>query len=286
MLAQQPMARESLTSVGPDTGAQANAGLSLTSTGGDTYTAKMVNGVHYPIGQEAWSIKTDYYLDTFVHYLPNIIAALQQSGNEVKRVLEIGVARGVLSIGIALLTDDDTQIIGIDIEEKAHALVTQNALTNGVQHKIEVRIGDMFTPVRPGETFDLIIGELPIIPVDPIKQQQYIAEGYASEILNISGGANGRDFVDALIAQGAAFLNPGGAVVLIQPSFIGVEETLQRCAHAGLQGTVLVSKAWRLDDTKFTRNNKEYIERTTGYIFPKNSAGEDVFFLTIIKGVK
>jgi SAM-dependent methyltransferase len=283
MIAQQPVIRESLTSIGPTT---PQAGLSLTSSGGDSYIAKMANGVEYAVGQEAWSIKTDYYLDTFVHHLPNIIAGLQAKGNPVQRVLEIGVARGVLSIGIALLTADDTRIVGIDIEEKAHALVTQNARANGVSDKIEVRIGDLFTPVQADERFDLIIGELPIIPVDPIKQQQYIREGYASEILNISGGATGRDFIDALITQGAAFLKPGGAVVLIQPSFIGVDQTLELCARVGLQGSVLVSKEWRLDDTKFTRNNKGYIEATTGYRFPQNSAGQDVFYLTIIQGVK
>ena len=286
MIAQQPMIRESLTSIGPDAGAVATGGLSLTSTGGDTYIAKMENGITYPIGQETWSIKTDYYLDTFVHHLPNNIASLEQNGHAVKRVLEIGVARGVLSIGIALLTGEETHIVGIDIEEKAHALVTQNAVTNRVQHKIEVRIGDMFAPVQAGETFDLIIGEMPIIPVDPTKQAQYIAEGYASEILNISGGRDGRDFIDTLIRQGANLLNPGGAIVFIQPSFIGVEKSLQQCAAVGLQGEVLVSKAWRLDDTKFTRNNKGYIEQTTGYTFPQNSAGEEIFFLTIIKGVK
>jgi SAM-dependent methyltransferase len=276
------MIRESITSIGPSSG----QGLSVTSQGGDTYTAKMGNGVDYPIHQEAWSIKTDYYLDTFVHHLPEIIADLQQSGNPLNRVLEMGVARGVLSIGIALLTGEETRLVGIDIEEKAHLLVTRNAEANGVAHKIEVRIGDLFAPVQPGESFDLIFGELPIIPVNAEEQRSYIADGYASEILNISGGPDGRFFVDKLIDQGATHLRPGGAVVLIQPSFIGVEKSLELLAQAGLTGSVLVRREWRLDDTKFTRSNKGYIEKTTGYRFPQNEAGEDVFYLTILKGVK
>jgi SAM-dependent methyltransferase len=280
----QAVIKESITSVGPS--GNPEAGISLTSSGGDFYVAKMQNGLEYKIAQEAWSIKTDYYLDTFVHHLSGIIANLQENGNPVKRVLEIGVARGVLSIGIALLTGEDTRIVGIDIEEKAHALVTKNARANGVEHKIEVRIGDLFSPVQAGEKFDLIIAELPIIPVDPAKQQRYIAEGYASEILNISGGADGRDFVDALIVQGAPFLNPGGAIVLIQPSFLGTEVTIQRYAAVGLTGEVLVNKPWRLRDTKFTYNNKDYIAATTGYIYPTNSNGDEIFYLTILKGVK
>jgi|GEM_PF-1426598 len=276
------MIRESITSIGPSNG----AGLSVTSQGGDTYTAQMGNGVSYPIHQEAWSIKTDYYLDTFVHNLPEIIADLQRDGNPLNRVLEMGVARGVLSIGIALLTGEDTHLVGIDIEEKAHTLVTRNAEANGVDHKIEVRIGDLFAPVQPGEEFDLICGELPIIPVDAEEQRGYIADGYASEILNISGGPDGRFFVDKLIRQGAAHLRPGGALVLIQPSFIGVDRSLALLAEAGLTGSVLVRREWRLDDTKFTRSNKGYIEKTTGYRFPQNGAGDDIFYLTILKGVK
>jgi len=176
--------------------------------------------------------------------------------------------------------------VGIDIEEKAHTLVTRNATANGVDHKIEVRIGDLFAPVQPGEFFDLIFGELPIIPVDAEDQRRYIAEGYASEILNISGGPDGRFFVDKLIQEGATHLRPGGAVVLIQPSFIGVERSLDLLARAGLVGSVLVRREWRLADTKFTRANKGYIEKSTGYRFAQNAAGEDIFYLTILKGVK
>lgn len=276
------MIRESITSIGPSNG----QGLSVTSQGGDTYTAKMGNGVSYPIHQEAWSIKTDYYLDTFVHHLPEIIGNLQAEGNPVGRVLEMGVARGVLSIGIALLTGDETRLVGIDIEEKAHTLVTRNTQANDVAHKIEVRIGDLFAPVQPGEKFDLIFGELPIIPVDAEEQRGYIADGYASEILNISGGPDGRYFIDKMIEEGTPHLRAGGALVLIQPSFIGVEHTLDLLTQAGLTSSVLVRREWRLADTKFTRSNKGYIEKTTGYRFPQNDAGDDVFFLTILKGVK
>ena len=253
---------ETLTSVGPG----ASDGLSRTSSGGDTYQAKMSNGMSYPVHQEDWSVKTDYYLDTFVHYMPEIIADLQQGGNPVKSVLEMGVARGVLSIAIALLTDPDTRLVGIDIEEKSHALVTKNAQLNQVEDKIEVRVGDLFAPVQEGETFDLVFGEMPIIPVDPDEQAQHIANGHASEILNISGGWDGRYFVDEIISQGVQYVNPGGAILLIQPSFIGVEKSKALLAEQGLDGSVLFQREWKLNDTKFTRSNKAYIEKTTGYI--------------------
>lgn len=260
-------------------------GLTMTSMGGDTYTAAMSNGRRYTVRQEGWSVKADYYLDTFVYHLPELVDHIKQTGNPLKRVLEIGVARGVLSIGIALLTDD-TSIVGIDIEEQASRLVAENARANGVAHKLEVRIGDLFEPVNEGETFDLVLGELPFIPVDPELQRHYVSDGHASEILNISGGPDGRHLLDSLLTQGPRFLNPGGALLLIQPSFVGVERTMELLAEQGLTGAVLVSREWRLDDTRFTRANRGYIEGLNRLAFNKNAKGEDVFYLTIVVGLK
>lgn len=264
----------------------APTGLTMTSAGGDKYTATMKNGQKYTVRQEEWSVKTDYYLDTFVYHLPDLVEHVASTGNKLKRILEIGIARGVLSIGMALLTGDDTVIVGVDIEESAKALATENAASNGVASKLDVRIGDFFEPVLANEKFDLIFGELPFIPVDPSLQQQYIADGHSSEILNISGGADGRDLIDILITQGPRFLNPGGAMLLIQPSFIGIERTMELLAEQGLASTVLVSREWLLDNTKFTRQSRHYIEGLNPVAFPKNAKSQDVFHLTIIMGVK
>lgn len=251
-----------------------------------TYMAKMKSGLAYRIRSEAWNLKADYYLEFFVYHLGDIIAELKQAGNPIKRVLEMGIARGVLSVGVALLTDDDTRIVGIDIEENARTLVEENATANGVEHKIEVRIGNMFQPVKPTETFDLIMSEPPALPVAPSKQREYIEQGYAFEIQNVSGGPNGRCFLDSLISHGSQLLNPGGAIVSSQSSFLGVAQTIDLFAQHGCEGSLVASKEWILRTTKFTRENKAYIETVNNYNFPKNKRGEDIFFLNIMKGVK
>jgi Ribosomal protein L11 methyltransferase (PrmA) len=261
-------------------------GLTLTFEGGDTYIATMSNGTHFAVRQEDWSVKTDYYLETFVHYLPDLVRDIRATGNRLESVLEMGIARGVLSIGVALLTDDATRIIGIDIEDNARGLVAANAADNGVGHKIAVRIGDMFDPVSQDETFDLVFGEMPFIPVDPVLQEQWIDQGHASEILNVSGGPDGRKFVDALIAQGARHVREGGALMLAQPSFIGVETTLDLMAAHGLQGRVAVAREWRLADTRFTLRSRPYIESLYPSAFSLNDAGDAVFSVTIVVAVK
>jgi methylase of polypeptide subunit release factors len=267
---------------------QPTAGESLTAmiNESDTYIAKMQNGVHYTISQENWSLRHDYYLDMFVEHLPLVVQELQQGGNPLRHILEMGIARGVLSIGLALLTTDATQIVGIDIDPEAAALVAQNAATNGVADRIEVRIGDLFAPVKADERFDVIIGELPMNVVDPQRHQEYVEAGYGAELLNIGGGADGRYFIDALITQGAHYLNPGGAIVFIQSSFVSIEKSMQRFAEVGLTGSIVAQREWLLKNTKFTRMNRPFIEAVHGNVFDQRADGEDIFYLTIMKGVK
>lgn len=260
--------------------------LTVITGGGDTYTAHMKNGLSYTIDQEDWSLRHDYYLDMFVEYLPVIIDDLQAGGNPLRTILEMGIARGVLSIGIALLMKDQTKIVGIDIDEEAKTLVAKNAATNGVEQTIEVRIGNLFEPVAAGETFDMIIGELPMNVIDLQRTQEYIDAGYELEVLNIGGGADGRYFIDALIKEGVKYLNPSGAVVFIQSSFISVDKTLSMFEEYGMVGSVIARREWLLNDTKFTKMNRPYIEAVYGDIFDKREDGEDIFYLTIVKGVK
>ncbi len=260
--------------------------LTAITQGGDTYIAQMNNGMTYTIDQADWSLRHDYYLDMFVEYLPTIVAGLQEQGNPIRSILEMGIARGVLSIGLAMLLRDETKIVGIDIDADSETLVAKNAAANGVAEMIEVRIGDLFAPVQTGECFDLLVGELPMNVIDPQRTQEYIDAGYGSEILNIGGGADGRKFIDALIEQGSRFLNPGGAVVFIQPTFISVEKTMRMFADNGLVGSIIAQREWLLRDTKFTRMNRPHIEAVYGDIFDTRADGETVFYLTIVQGVK
>ncbi len=250
------------------------------------YEARINNGPSYEIFEEAWNIKGDYYLDTFVAHLGDVIQHLKRHEIPLKNVLELGIARGVLSIGIAHLTSPETRIVGIDIDPQAQDLVRKNADANNVADRIEVRIGDMFAPVRSGEQFDLILGEMPILPLTNSQQQSYREQGFGSEVQNICGGEDGRYFIDALIAEGSKYLSPKGAIVFIQPSFTGVDRTLEMFKSHGLSGEIIAQREHPLHTTKFTSENRDYIESIGDFRFPTNAAGEEVFHLVLLVGTK
>lgn len=156
----------------------------------------------------------------------------------------------------------------------------------GVRHKIEVRTGDLFEPIQPDETFDLLLFEIPFAPMDPQVERDYLEQGYLAEVRYISGGPDGRKYIDTIIAQANAVLNPGGYIVWVQPSYIGVQKSLDILNQHGFEAEVFAEKEWLLRHTKYTASHKSYIEQACDYTFPQNQAGEDIFYLTIVKGVK
>lgn len=261
------------------------AGLSRSSQGGDEIALRMKSGRGFTLHQEDWSVKSDYYLETLITHLEDVVAAVESERAPIRDILEIGIARGSTAIGLAMLLPD-ARIVGVDVEERARALVRRNAERNGVAERISVRIGDMCAPVVDGETFDLVIAELPFIPIEADHEQRLIAEGHASEILNISGGPDGRLYLDRLIEESAPLLRPGGSLIAVQPSFVGIDRTLERMWSAGLRGRMPVTRRWRLADTVFTGANRKYIEHGTGYVFPEAAPGDPYFFITVMQGVK
>ncbi|MGF1527703.1 MAG: 50S ribosomal protein L11 methyltransferase [Candidatus Competibacterales bacterium] len=264
-------------------------GLSQASLGGesDRLIAHVKNGLSYPILQGERSVKNDYYSNTLIYHLDEILTHLKtRDGNPVERILELGISRGSQSIGIALLTSPATRILGIDIDPQAAVWVGQNATLNGVAERIAVRIGDMFTPLAQDERFDLIFGTMPINAVAPEERQRYRAEGFDIDLDNIDGGDDGRYFIDLMIRQAAPHLTPRGSLLFIQPSFTGVDKSLALMAEHGLVGEILVEREWKLQDTLYTYNHRHYIERACGYRFPTNDQGDEVFYLVILKGRK
>lgn len=260
-------------------------GLSLSSQGGEETVLRMKSGLRLAMHQEGWSVKSDYYSETLIYHLEDVVAAVEREAPAVRDILEIGIARGSTAIALATLLPT-ARIVGVDIEERSRALVRRNAERHGVADRVSVRIGDMCAPLTDGEAFDMVIAELPFIPIEPSAQRRYIAEGHGSEILNISGGADGRQYLDRLIDESAPLLRPGGSLIFVQPSFVGIDQTLVRMCNAGLSGRVVLTRPWRLADTIFTGNNREYIERTTGYVFPEHQPGDPYFFIVIMQGVR
>jgi release factor glutamine methyltransferase len=77
-----------------------------------------------------------------------------------KRVLEIGVGSGVISIMLALLVED-IMLVGVDINDKALELAKNNAKKLGVEDKITFIKSNLFENVT--SEFDMVVSNPPYI---------------------------------------------------------------------------------------------------------------------------
>lgn len=258
-------------------------GVSTASLGSSYHAAKFRNGGEFIILQGEHNTKTNYYLDLFIYHLEDILIDLKISGNPLNNILELGAGRGILSVGIALLTPNETKIVGVDIQEEVLDIIKKNARLNSVDAKIEVRQGDLFSPIHDSEKFDLIVFDLPLIPVDPVKYKVQLSSNN-SEFININGGPDGRYFIKKVILQAHRYLTSNGVLLFTQPSFTNINYTMDLLANNNFRGSVVASKDKLLEETQFTMENRKYIETTCGYVFQNNLEGRPIFSINILKG--
>lgn len=143
-------------------------------------------------------------------------------------VLEIGPGTGAIAVHAALA--GARRVLAIDINPAAVANTQANIDKHGLADRMEVREGDIFEPLRPGETFDLIFWNVPFAYVEP---------GMELTPLQRSTLDPGYEATRRYIHQGRRHLKPGGRLVLGFSSVIGRLELVERiAAEVGLEARV------------------------------------------------
>ncbi len=145
------------------------------------------------------------------------------------RILEIGTGTGIIAITASKHADE---VIAVDINEYAVACARENSKIN--QSNIDVRLGDLFDPVKD-EKFDLIIFNTPYLPTD---DDEMIGDELEAAW---DGGKDGRMVIDRFIEKLPEHLNSGGRVQLVQSSLSNVEKTTGRLMQLGFDVKITAS---------------------------------------------
>jgi release factor glutamine methyltransferase len=140
-------------------------------------------------------------------------------------VLDMGTGSGVCAVFAA---KHARRVVAVDINAAAARCAGINALMNRVEHKIEVRHGDLFAPVR-GERFDLILFNPPFVRGTPRDDRDRAWRSI--------------DVAERFAADLAAHLKPGGSALVLLSTFgdghVFLEELYRRgfaiSAHAERQ---------------------------------------------------
>jgi release factor glutamine methyltransferase len=149
-------------------------------------------------------------------------------------VLDLGTGSGALAVIAALRGADAT---AVDVSRRALVTAKLNARRHGV--RVRTRRGNLFAAVGPAR-FDAIVSNPPYVPSPGGRVPRRGAERAWD------AGANGREVLDRLCVEAPAHLAPGGVLLLVQSSLVGVEETLRALGAGGLQVGIATRRAGAL----------------------------------------
>lgn len=124
-----------------------------------------------------------------------------------KMALDVGTGSGCIACMVAKLTD--CQIIGLDISNEALNTALDNASRLNLFNKAIFRKSDIFSNVKPRESFDIIISNPPYIP--PAEKANIQKEvTFDPDIALYTKDEKGLDFYYKITEKAPDILNAGG----------------------------------------------------------------------------
>jgi S-methylmethionine-dependent homocysteine/selenocysteine methylase/precorrin-6B methylase 2 len=189
-----------------------------------------------------------------------------------QRCLDIGCGAGLQTVQLAL--NGAAHVHAIDIDQKAVANTRDNAFRNGVTDRVSVEVSDLY-PWLPQERYELIVANLPQIPVDPLTQLSshrpvdFWGRGLVDQVI--------RKLPDALALEGRALLTV--------TSLLSREQTAELLDDLGLSAEVV---AWDLEGVSegylAHREHHSRVEHSSdGYLLHLNDQGMLVCYLLEIR---
>jgi HemK-related putative methylase len=139
-------------------------------------------------------------------------------------VLDMGTGSGVCAVFAA---HHARRVVAVDINPAAVRCARINTLLNHLEHKIEVRQGDLFEPVR-GEHFDLILFNPPFVRGVPKDTRD--------------GAWRSSDVAERYAAGLRAHLKPGGIGLVLLSTFGDGAVFLQEFHHQGFKIDVFAER--------------------------------------------
>jgi release factor glutamine methyltransferase len=139
-----------------------------------------------------------------------VLAAVE--GREGLTALDLGTGSG--AIALSLLEEGPfPRVVAVDVSASALEVARENAEANGLEDRIELRLGSLFEAVQDGETFDVVVSNPP-----------YIAEGEADSLEPevgvwepsgaLFGGPDGLAVARQIVTGAGARLKAGGLLAL------------------------------------------------------------------------
>ncbi len=139
------------------------------------------------------------------------------------RVLDLCSGSGALAIRAAL--GGPRVVTAVDVSRRAVLTIRANAMLNRV--RVRALRGDLFSAVA-GERFDAIVSNPPYVPSP---RDDVPARGRARAW---DAGRDGRALLDRICDHARAYLRPGGRLLIVHSSLLGIERTVDALSARGM----------------------------------------------------
>jgi release factor glutamine methyltransferase len=131
-----------------------------------------------------------------------------------RTIADVGTGSGCLAVTLATQVAN-LQVIATDISWPALQIARRNARRFGVDRRISFVQCDLLPahpdPLPSDSHFDLICANLPYIPTSTLRELTVFER---EPTIALDGGPQGLDLIQRLIDQSAAWLAPGGMILL------------------------------------------------------------------------
>lgn len=132
------------------------------------------------------------------------------NNNNFKMALDVGTGSGCIACMTAKYTE--CRIIGLDISLDALNTALDNASKLNLFNKAIFRKSNIFSNVKPGESFDIIISNPPYIP--PSEKENIQQEvRFDPETALFTSDDEGLEFYEKITAEAPKILNSGGYLI-------------------------------------------------------------------------
>jgi release factor glutamine methyltransferase len=151
---------------------------------------------------------------------------------EKERVLDLGTGCGFLGL---IAAKKASKVIAVDINPFAVHCAKTNAKLNGLSNKIFFVQGDLFSSIKIGTLFELILFNPPYLPIESKDCFSWIDFAWA-------GGLNGRQVTQRFINEAPKYLEKHGKILLLQSSLSDIKATLRNFEKNNLKASIIGKK--------------------------------------------
>lgn len=134
--------------------------------------------------------------------------------NKIKKdtlqVLDIGTGSGCIACMIAK-NAPQAEVLGVDLSSDALQVALENAQKLDLIKKVVFRKSDLFSALREGEKFDVVVSNPPYISEDDYNNLDKVVKDFEPKSALLAKD-NGLEFYKKIIKQAAKYVNYGGYI--------------------------------------------------------------------------